>query len=69
MLGLEFEYGFIKDIKACARAEHGVKTQSGFLEYMVSLRAPAHSHSWRALLCLILKRKKKTHVYSNNENF
>lgn len=30
MLGLEFEYGFIKDIKACARAEHGVKTQSGF---------------------------------------
>lgn len=67
MLGLEFEYGFIEDIKACATTEHGVKTQSGFLEYMVSLRA--HSHSWRALLCLILKRKKKTHVYSNNENF
>lgn len=59
MLELDFEYGFIEDTKACARAEHAVrKLKVGFW----SMWFPSEhqlTHCWGALLMFNSKEKER----------
>lgn len=60
MLELDFEYGFIEDTKACARAEHAVrKLKVGFWSMWFLSKHQLTLILGELSLCLILKRKKE----------